>query len=170
VGASIPTEVRQAPVVLDNTVLSNFALVRRADLVYSLWPTTAWTTPAVWAEHSAGVAAGHLPADVWNDLSVVALNPSEEAFATTLSPNLGLGERSGIAVAFRRQGVFASDDRAAREAAGRHGVAITGTIGILLACLRRGHLTLDDANDLLARMIAAGYRSPTSDLNSLIGP
>ncbi len=35
------------PVVLDNTVLSNFARVGRADLVIRLWPKAVCTTSAV---------------------------------------------------------------------------------------------------------------------------
>jgi hypothetical protein len=35
-----------APILLDNTVLSNFGAVNRADLVLRLWPRMVYTTPA----------------------------------------------------------------------------------------------------------------------------
>lgn len=67
------------PVLLDNTILTNFALVGRAELVTRLWPTAACTTAAVVAEYGVGVAEGLLPADAWADLSVVELTGEEEA-------------------------------------------------------------------------------------------
>ncbi len=51
------------PVLLDNTVLSNFALIHRADLVLDLWVEAAATTMAVIDEYKAGVTDHDLPAD-----------------------------------------------------------------------------------------------------------
>ena len=64
--------------------------------------------------------------------------------------------------------MLASDDLHARRAAARLGVPITGTIGILAACVRTGHLALAEANLLLEAMIAAGYRSPIVSLDQLL--
>ena len=41
-------------VILDNTVLSNFALVQRIDLVTGIWKNCI-TTPDAWNEFMAGV-------------------------------------------------------------------------------------------------------------------
>ena len=49
-------------VVLDNTVLTNFALVGRADLVTHLWPTSTWSTPPVLDEYRSGAVSGLVPA------------------------------------------------------------------------------------------------------------
>jgi hypothetical protein len=46
--------------VLDNTVLTNFAIVGRDNLPLLLWPG-ACTTPAALGEYRAGVATGALP-------------------------------------------------------------------------------------------------------------
>ena len=51
----------------------------------------------------------------------------------------------------------------------RHGVPTSGTVGILVACVRRGWLTLAQANAQLAEMIELGYRSPAADLENLLG-
>ena len=91
------------PVVLDNTVLSNFALVGRVDLAILVWASAACTTPAVVAEYQAGVDAGLMPAGAWVELPVVTLSPEEVAFAATLTPALGAGERSSLAVAVHRR-------------------------------------------------------------------
>jgi predicted nucleic acid-binding protein len=109
-----------------------------------------------------------LPADAWRDLIQVALDEREEAFATRLTTQLGAGERSCLAVAISRSGALASDDLLARRWAGERGVEVTGTVGILMACVRRGYLTLEQANALLTAMVAAGYRSPVESLDALL--
>ena len=118
-------------VLLDNTVLSNFALVGRTELVMDLWPD-ACTTPAVKAEYAAGSEVRDLPSDVWEGLKVLTLTPKEKAFAAHLHQRLGAGERSCIAVAHHRSGLFVSDDYDARREAQALQIPTTGTIGILL--------------------------------------
>ena len=44
-------------VLLDNTVLANFALIHRADLVLGLWGEAGATTQAAMAEYQAGVTS-----------------------------------------------------------------------------------------------------------------
>jgi predicted nucleic acid-binding protein len=155
-------------IVLDNTVLTNFALVNSADLVMRLWPRAACMTPAASAEYGVGVSRGLLPSHAWTDLPVVTLTEEESNFASSLSPRLGAGERTCLAVAVHRQGLFVSDDLDARRAAQWHGVPTTGTVGILVLCMRRGYLSHEQANALLAEMIALGYRSPVASLEPLI--
>jgi predicted nucleic acid-binding protein len=157
-----------ALVVLDNTVLTNFALVGRPELVLNLWGELACTTPAVENEYQVAVAAGLVSATAWADLPVVILTEAEAAFAAELPLRLGAGERTCVSVAVHRQGLFVSDDRDARSSARHHGVPITGTLGILVMGVQRGRLSRNAANALLKGMIAAGYRSPISDLNQLL--
>jgi len=166
VGDGVAAVIR--PLLLDNTILTNFALVDRAELVMRLWPAAACTTAAVVAEYGVGVAEGLLPADAWTDLPIVELTGEEETFAERLSSRLGAGERTCLAVALQRQGLFASDDLDARRAANQHRVPRTGSIGILVSCVRCGLLSCDEAESLLGDMIAYGYRSPVDRLESLI--
>jgi len=156
------------PVLLDNTILTNFALVNRADLVMSLWPTIACSTVPVLAEYRTGAARGLLPPDAWANLPLVILTEKESVFAESLPPRLGAGERSCLAIALGRSGLFVSDDLDARRAAQEHGVPHTGTVGILALCVRRGHLSRERADGLLAEMIALGYRSPVATLGPLL--
>jgi predicted nucleic acid-binding protein len=155
-------------VLLDNTVLTNFALAGQENLLLRLWPGVARTTTAAFGEYRAGVAAGILPADAWRDLIQITLTEEEDAFAAHLTARLGAGERSCIAVAHSRSGALASDDLPARQWAREHDIEVTGTVGILLACVRRGYLDSDQANALLTAMIAAGYRSPVASLDALL--
>jgi predicted nucleic acid-binding protein len=153
--------------LLDNTVLTNFALVGQDGLLLRLW-SGACTTPTAMDEYLAGVTAGAVPADAWQNLSQIALNEAEEALAASIVPHLGAGELTCLAVAFARSGILVSDDLAARKWAREHGIEVTGTVGALLACVRRGYLSLAQANSLLTAMIAAGYRSPVERLDGIL--
>ena len=48
------------PVLLDNTVLINFALVDWQDLVMRLWPKAACTTPSALDEYASLAVSGLL--------------------------------------------------------------------------------------------------------------
>lgn len=152
------------PVLLDNTVLTNFGLINQPYLVLDLWPN-ACTTREVQAEYQAGVTARLLPLDAWQSLAIVSLTPAEMAFADRLNQRLGAGERTCIAVAHHQKGLFVSDDLDARRQAQACSIPTTGTIGILLLNIQQKRIPLAKGNDLLARLIKLGYRSPVTSLN-----
>jgi predicted nucleic acid-binding protein len=164
-GQDTTTLVR--PVLLDNTVLTNFALVGRDDLVRRLWPGTASTTPSAMGEFQAAVVRGLVPSTAWTTLPLISVTADEAAFALELSPRLEAGERECLAVAVHRSGLLVSDDLDARNAARDPGVPTSGTLGVLVSCVRRGFLSRAQANTLLAEMIALGYRSPITSLDPL---
>ena len=76
------------PVVLENTVLTNFALVKQIALVLHLWPT-ACTTAEVMAEYQNGASLSRVPAQAWSKLPIVSLSETELSLADSLSPRLG---------------------------------------------------------------------------------
>lgn len=154
--------------ILDNTVLTNFALVDRADLLFSLAQTNCVTTLAIMQEYTVGITARGLDATIWRDLPLLTLLPAEEALTTALPRQLGLGERSAIAVAVQRGALLATDDAAARRIARQQGVTVTGTLGLLALAVRQSLLILTEGNDLLSAMIAQGYRSPLERLDELV--
>ena len=96
------------------------------------------------------------------------LTPQERASAAAFASRLGAGERSCLAVAQARCGLLASDDADTRHTAQRLGIPVSGTLGILALAVRRQLLSLDQANVLLADMIAAGLRSPLEKLDTLV--
>ena len=155
------------PIVLDNTILTNFALVNRADWVIDVLGADAWTTTTVMAEYEAGANGGTLPAKAWRSLIVVELADEEAALTRRLPPRLGAGERSCLALALNRQAIFASDDLHARRLAQQHGLPTTGTLGLLVLGVQHHHFTLAEANAALAQMIALGFRSPVTTLDDL---
>jgi predicted nucleic acid-binding protein len=152
-------------VILDNTVLSNFALVQRADLVTGIWQNCA-TTPHAWNEFMAGVALRRFPAHAWKGLPVVDLLPEEIEFQHRL-PSLGKGEGTCLAVAYNRKAILATDDQKARRIGLQWGLDITGTLGFLLFAIRFDHIDLATANALLHQMITTGYHSPVEDLGKI---
>lgn len=115
-----------------------------------------------------GVEIGRLARVVWTSLSELILTDEETAFAERLQAQLGAGERSCIAAAVYRDALFASDDNLARKAAEKLGVAVTGTVGILVLNVKLGSLSLAEGNQLLADMMAQGYRSPVKSLDKLV--
>ena len=80
---------------------------------------------------------------------------------------MGAGERTCIAVAKNRGGLFVTHDRKARHVALEMEVKVTGTLGILVVAVERKIIPIGEANHLLAQMIEYGYRSPTDNLNNL---
>jgi len=85
-------------ILLDTTVLSNFARIERLDLLRLALPKVA-TTPQVMAELREGVAVGHLPDCDWQWVAVVALTFEEEGNLARVRLILDDGEASCIAVA-----------------------------------------------------------------------
>jgi len=83
----MPTS-QSKPVLLDNTVLSNFALVNRTDIVMNLWPHCSTTVDA-WREFQSGIALGYLPKESWGGLPQIELNESDQGIAQQFLDTLG---------------------------------------------------------------------------------
>ena len=162
----MPTS-QSKPILLDNTVLSNFSLVKRTDIVLRLWNNCS-TPPDAWREDQSGVAIGHRPREAWESLALIELTEAEIELTKQLANALGAGERSCIAVAKSRCGLFFTDDRKARQAALEMGVIVSGTLGILVVAVERKIIPIAEANPLLMQMIQNGYHSPVDNLSSLL--
>ncbi|MCL4490060.1 MAG: DUF3368 domain-containing protein [Chloroflexi bacterium] len=154
--------------ILDNTLLSNFAIVQRPELIRLALADAAATTEEAFAECQTGVRIGRLPACDYSWLSVFPLNESERATYDQLRLRLNAGEAACLAIAARRGYRVFTDDRDAREIALQMQIPISGTVGLLVRLVEQSHLSLSDANGLLTRMIASGYRSPVTDLSNLL--
>ncbi len=153
--------------LLDNTVLSNFSSVKRPDLVHAALGETAATVEEAYAELQAGIQLGKLPPCDWSWLPVLRLNESERAMYERLRERLNAGEAACLALATVRGYRVLTDDRDAREIAAQMQVPVSGTLGLLVRLVDQEHLTLSEADELLQRMIAAGYRSPVTSLAEL---
>lgn len=153
--------------LLDNTVLSNFTAVARSDLVRLALGKDAATSDMAWAELQAGIRIGKLPAEDWSWLPILSLAQGEESLFELMAQRLNAGEASCLAIAAGRGYRVFTDDRDARELAARWRIPVSGTLGLLLRLVDLRILSLNEADALLARMIAAGYRSPVASLHEL---
>jgi predicted nucleic acid-binding protein len=118
-------------VLLDNTVLSNFSIVGRPELVRVAFVEQVGTTEQVLQEMQDGVEIGKIPACDWDWLARVTLAPEERVQFETFHEYLGTGEASCLAVARERGYRLATDDKDARRLARQLGISLTGTIGSL---------------------------------------
>lgn len=150
--------------LLDNTVLSNFARVGSAGQLAQTLSGRASTTEQVLEEFAAGVRLGLLPSVNWSWLPSLRLLASEHNLYTELRQELGAGEASCLAIAVHRNQRIFTDDRRCRRLAGRLGVGVSGTLGILVRLVKTSVLSLDDADHQLQAMIEAGYHSPFNSL------
>jgi len=155
--------------ILDTTILSNFAHAQRPELVQAVLGESAATTTAVLAELRQGEALGLVPRVDWRWLSVLDLTTNEEELATEYLAVLDAGEASCLAAAVMRRARFFSDDLAARRLAQANRLPVSGTIGLLLALVRREIITLVEGDGLLAVMMRQGYRAPAATLRVYLG-
>lgn len=152
-------------VLLDNTILTNFALVGLTPKLRDLWGERVATTEEVLEEYAAGVETGKLPRVDWTHLKTIALSSQEQVLAISRFPKLGKGESSCLIVAIERDAMLATDDQLARRAALDHGIELLGTIGILKTCVQSKLLSQIDAQLKLDEMIVTGYYSPVLRLD-----
>jgi predicted nucleic acid-binding protein len=152
-------------VLLDTTILTNFALVELASVPGTLWGNRVSTTAEVLEEYNAGIESAVLPREDWKDLKRLVLTSEEQIRGTRMFPNLGSGERTCLAVAIVRGAMLATDDQLARRVAQNHGIEVIGTVGILKTCVQRNLLSRLEAQQKLEEMIGAGYYSPVLKLD-----
>ncbi len=154
----------------DSVTLSNFALADGLDVLTTRYRRQGFVATQVVDELTRGVSAGHaqlagcIQLVDKGVLCVVSLTKVERLTFGQLIAHLGQGEAGTIATARHRQGIVVTDDLAARRTCTELGVLMTGTIGILQASVRDRQLTRAAANDLLCKMIEAGFHSPVRQL------
>jgi predicted nucleic acid-binding protein len=153
--------------VLNSTVISNFALIGRVGWLAQLWQAELVTSEQAMAELMDGVQRKRIPRTDWSWLGVVALSEEERELSEVLMPPLDAGEASCLALARSRGYAFLTDDRVARRESRRWGVPLSGTIGVLVSLIEEGAIFSEEADLALQEMIALGYRSPVRSLSEL---
>lgn len=165
--------------IFDTTVLSNLAVVGRLELLEKRYRQVALTTVEVSDELRRGLQAGYeylenvlrqiqsINPDGWLRI-VTPKSAAEHQLRGEFDLLLDPGEASCLALAISQGLILVTDDLAARKLAQERNVLLTGTVGILLASVRDGLLSLAEANEILALMIDRRYRSPVDRLDELI--
>ena len=161
------TEAPPNATVLNTTVLSNFAHVDHVDLLLDL-PRVV-TVDAVETELDAGAETHpyleHALIVLHDDLPVVTPSPSAQTLEADLLTLLDPGEAQALAVAQTTGGMVVTDDGDARTVAADRRIGLTGSIGLLVRFVDRGHLSAATADTYLKRWIDdAGFRSPARDI------
>jgi predicted nucleic acid-binding protein len=153
--------------IVDSTVLSNFARINRTELLQLGLDDRGKITPQILSEILRGESLGRIPQSDWTWLAIVELMDEEISLFIELSPKLGQGEANCLAIASSRSAIIVTDDQAARQLARKIGVSVSGTLSMLQTLELSGHLSVDEADTLLGEMIQQGYRSPVQSLKEL---
>ncbi len=154
------------PVLVDNTVLSNFANVEQPDLFLKAFDNLA-TTQAVLDEFKEGERLGRVPTTNWFALHIIEMTGEEQTRAVELGQTLGKGEAECLAIAELRNWMILTDDRDARRKANALSIVVSGTLGALVNLVEFNIVGLDFADNLLLLMIEKGYHSPVNSLQEL---
>lgn len=155
-----------SPVVLDTSVLSNFARTDDLDLLDEI-PARFVTVEAVIGELQRGVethgyeflqrALGAI--DVIN----VETDPGEEL------AGLDQGEIGAIHAARKRDGTVVLDDGLARDRARELGVPLTGSVGLVIRLVRQGTISEDEANTIHEQWVSEGrFRSHVESITEAL--
>lgn len=157
--------------VLDNTAVSNFSAVGRMDILRERYGGRLVVTREVLLEAGKGSrpeAIRQAIEEGWVELRHLYADSEEHGiFVELRARGFGVGEAASIAVCSTGgTWVFVSDDLDARREAGRRGVGMVGTYGILAREVAEGKMTLDEGNGLLRRMVGQGFRTHSDDLRA----
>jgi len=164
------------PQVTDNTVLTNFCLVDRLDILHTLFGKV-YVTHEVREEVFRGLDEGYtfmrraeeeigVGAGSWLELVGFDTSAEEQSFRE-FAEALGFGEASCLALARHRGWMVLTDDKSARRRLWREKLPLTGTLGILKLAVEQELLSAEEGNALLHQMTAAGYHSPYEDLRDM---
>ena len=152
-------------IVINTTVISNFALTSRMDILKDT-VGEIHTTEEVVEELKIGMEKGIFQLAI-TQFNIFSLNADEEAHFSTLNRRFGKGEASCLAIALSRNLRLLTDDFDVRKFAQRMGIPISGTIGVLVMAVEKGIISRNEANKLLLEMIEKGFRSPIRSLDEL---
>lgn len=159
------------PVVLDTTVVSNFASTDGISFLTAVLESPV-IAPAVRDELQRGLNAGY----EYLDTAVEALDDgllvravSVDDDIQTVRDRLDRGEAESLLVAIERHGTLATDDLAAREIADQRDVPVTGSIGLLVLGVESAHLDRDTADEWLDTwQERRGYYAPVESVTEIL--
>ena len=159
--------------IFDTVALSNFCLSDSIFILEKRYRKRCIITWEVYDEISAGISdypdlkqIDKLIGD--KVLNLISLSRTEHNHFLEFIGHLGKGEASCIAVAKEQNATVVTDDRTARKQCLLLKIPFTGTIGILKAALLDGQLSLSQADDILSKMIKAGFYSPIRSISDIV--
>ncbi len=147
--------------IADTTVISNFALINRLDVLVTTIELS--TTEEVVEELKVCVQKGIFKLD-FNKMKIISMTRQERIAFFGLINRFGRGEASCLAIGMHRKARIFTDDFDARKVAQRTGIPVSGTIGVLIKAIEKESITKDEGNELLHGMIENGFFSPLETL------
>ena len=159
--------------VFDTVSLSNFLLSESIFILENRYRRKAIITSQVYDEISTGISKYPklklIDGLVQNRLfKLCNLTGTEREIYSELIGHLGKGEASCIAIAKEQSAIVVTDDRTARRQCSQMDILVTGTVGILKASLLDGHINMNQANDILQKMIKCGFYSPVRRIGDIV--
>ncbi len=154
--------------VVDNTVISNFALIGKIKLLKEKLQKKMIIPEEVKKEFLSGIDNGVIPETDISWLKVVKRIGDEDTLFNRFCLELGIGESACLSIAINRGWNLFTDDVDARITAQRFEVPVSGTIGMLIYLIHKKHITLEEGNRMLKGMIDKGYYSPIKVLDDLL--
>jgi predicted nucleic acid-binding protein len=156
-------DIPATPSVLNTTVLSNFAYVDQLWVVAGLSGICA--VPVVREELETGVEDHpylQSALDVLDDeIPVATISDTVAIREAVVSRHLDPGEAQAFALADAHDGRLLTDDGDARSFAKEQGVAVVGSVGVLLAAIDAGKIDEPTADEWLSTWIdEIGYYVP----------
>lgn len=145
--------------VIDNTVLSNFAVIGRIKLLHDILKHDAFTTKEVKTEfrYKPSFREIEIEFDIV-DTPADDLKDFERVLQFTGPKGLHSGEISCIlSVIDEKADTILTDDFLARKYCKREGIKVHGTVFVLAIAVKEEILTLDQAEDILNEMKEKGY-------------
>lgn len=160
------------PVVLDATVLSNFASCGSIGWLADLLKRPV-VASAVQDELERGRDAGYTFLSAAIDLigeDLAVLTPADDGpDKRTIRGSLDSGEADSLLVALEQDGTLASDDLAARRLAHQYGVPVTGSVGLLVLGIQRAELSVTTADEWLETWrTERGYYAPVESIAEVV--
>ena len=155
--------------IVDNTVLTNFAIIKREDILQKVFDGVLFTANEVLQEFQRGEKRGVLPNTDWSWIQVLKIESDKERpVFERLTERLGSGESACLSLAINRNMKILTDDLETRSCAQRLGISVSGTIGLLVLAVKKGIISLEEGNKFLFEMVENGYYSPYKSLNTLL--
>lgn len=154
--------------VVDNTVISNFALIGKLELLKESLKEKLVFPEEVKKEFLTGINKDIIPKTDISWLKIVKRKSSENKLFEELCLRLGKGESACLSIAANRKWYLFTDDKDARNTAQRFEVPVSGTIGLLIYLIKKKNISLEKGNEMLKNMIKKGYYSPIKVLDGLL--
>jgi predicted nucleic acid-binding protein len=158
---------------VDANVLLNLAFVNRLDLLGAL-PELEFRAPVEVLTEIVSTREKALVEDARSrgDIGDIAISEiAEIALFAELRQSLGMGEAACLALAVYRGALVASDEKRAfrREAETRLGPGrILNTPGLLALAIRRGLLTIEEADELKRALESKRFRMKFGSFKELL--